>query len=74
VSRIVSIGLVQIGTEPFEVERNRAATLENARIAFDRGAEIVVLPEMVIPGYVADARRLASIAEEIGRASCRERG
>lgn len=64
-SRIASIGLVQIGTEPFEVERNRAATLENARIAFDRGAEIVVLPEMVIPGYVADARRLASIAEDV---------
>lgn len=61
----VALGLVQMGTEPFEPEKNLARTLQAAREAFDKGADIVVLPEMVIPGYVADARRLAPIAEPI---------
>lgn len=61
----VRVGLVQIGTEPYEVEKNRSLTLDRSREAFDRGADIVVLPEMVVPGYVADARRLAPLAESI---------
>ena len=61
----VSIGIVQLGTEPFEIEKNRALTHEACREAFDAGADIVCLPEMVIPGYVADARRLAPLAETI---------
>lgn len=61
----LSIGLVQLGTEPFEAEKNRELTVERSRNAFEQGADVVVLPEMVIPGYVADARRLAPIAENI---------
>jgi N-carbamoylputrescine amidase len=61
----VSIALVQIGTEPYEVEKNRALTLDSAKEAFGSGADFVVLPEMVVPGYVADARRLFPLAEPI---------
>jgi N-carbamoylputrescine amidase len=61
----VRIGLVQLGTEPFEVEKNRAATVEAADRAFVDGADIVILPEMAVHGYVADARRLAPVAEPV---------
>jgi N-carbamoylputrescine amidase len=61
----VSIALVQIGTEPYEVEKNRTLTLDSAKEAFESGADFVVFPEMVVPGYVADARRLFSLAEPI---------
>lgn len=61
----ISIGLAQIGTEPYEVEKNLELTLDAAREAFESGADFVVLPEMVVPGYVADARRLSTVAETI---------
>jgi predicted amidohydrolase len=61
----VGIGIVQVGTEPFEVEKNRIATVELAQEAFSQGADVVVLPEMSVQGYVADARALAEAAEPI---------
>lgn len=61
----VSVGLVQIGGEPFEVDSNRQLALESATTAFEQGADIVVLPEMIIHGYVADWRRLRPLAETI---------
>lgn len=61
----LSIGVVQLGTEPFEVAKNRRVTLEASARAFERGAGIVVLPEMILQGYVADAERLAPISETI---------
>jgi N-carbamoylputrescine amidase len=61
----VRVGLVQLGTEPFEVAKNRAATLEAAESAFIEGADLVVLPEMAVHGYSADARALAPIAETV---------
>lgn len=61
----VSVGLIQIGTDPYESDKNRQLTIDAANDAFSQGADIVVLPEMVVPGYVADARRLASIAEDL---------
>jgi predicted amidohydrolase len=65
VERPVSVALVQLGTEPYEVTKNRALTVEHAARAFDQGADIVVLPEMTAHGYVADARRLAPLAETV---------
>ena len=62
---LVSVGLVQLGTEPFEVAKNRSLTLEAAAQAFAQGADIVVLPEMILHGYVADAKRLAPVAETV---------
>ena len=40
----VSIGLVQIGGEPLAVEENRDLTVGWTTQAFDKGADIVVLP------------------------------
>jgi N-carbamoylputrescine amidase len=61
----VRIGLVQLGTEPLEVEKNRVATIEASQRAFAAGADIVVLPEMAVPGYVIDARALGPVAESL---------
>ena len=61
----VAIGLVQIGGDPYQVESNRDLTLRSATSAFERGADIVVLPEMIVPGYVADWRKLALVAEPL---------
>ena len=64
-SDTVAIGLVQIGGEPFEPEANRELSNRSANLAFEQGADIVILPEMIVHGYVADWRRLAPIAEPI---------
>lgn len=61
----VSVGLIQIGGEPFEPEANRELANRSAATAFEQGADIVILPEMIIPGYVADWKRLGPIAEPI---------
>ncbi len=61
----VRIGLAQISGEPFAVEENRARSVDAARQAFSDGADIVVLPEMIIHGYVAEWRRLAPLAEAV---------
>lgn len=61
----VSIGLVQVSGQPFEVDRNREVADTSAASAFEQGADLVVLPEMIIPGYVADRERLATMAEPI---------
>ncbi len=61
----VSIGLVQIGGEPLQVEANRELTYRSANVAFDQGADIVILPEMIIHGYVSDWRALWDLAEPV---------
>ena len=64
-ARPVSVALAQITGEPYEAARNREASVSIARGAFARGADIVLLPELLIPGYVTDAPRLESIAERL---------
>ncbi len=64
-SRPVSIGLCQVSGEPYAAQENRAATLTAAGEAFDAGADIVVLPELIVPGYAADRTRLDALAEAI---------
>jgi predicted amidohydrolase len=61
----VSVGLVQIGGEPLDVEANRAFAERSATTAFEQGADIVVLPEMIIHGYVADWKALQPLAESV---------
>lgn len=61
----MNVGLAQIAAEPYAVAENRQRTLEVAGQLFDRGAQIVVLPELVVPGYVADRERLLPVAEPI---------
>lgn len=63
--REATVALAQITGEPFEPDRNRAAAETAIRRSFAAGADMIVLPEMVIPGYVADAERLRSIAEPL---------
>lgn len=61
----VGIGIAQISGEPSEVEANRARCRHALASAFEQGADIVVLPELIVPGYMADARLLFPIAEKV---------
>jgi predicted amidohydrolase len=61
----VSVGLVQICAKPFDVDANRDLAAKSAAVAFDQGADIVILPEMVVQGYVVDPSRLLSLAESV---------
>lgn len=64
-AREVTVALAQVTGEPFEPEDNRRLTGEAARRAFEGGADVVVLPEMIVPGYSADAARIAPLAESV---------
>jgi predicted amidohydrolase len=59
----VSVGIVQLGLEPYRQEENRARSVGAAEDAFRRGAQLVVLPELIVPGYGADAAAYADQAE-----------
>lgn len=48
--RELSIGIAQI-TARGDPESGRALSLESARKLFERGAQLVVLPELIVPGY-----------------------
>lgn len=61
----IGIGLAQIGVEPLMAEESRERSVHAATQAFAEGADIVVLPEMVVPGYSVDWRALAQLAEPL---------
>jgi N-carbamoylputrescine amidase len=63
--RPIKIALAQLTGEPFQPDRNREASLRAASKGFDAGADLVVLPELVVPGYVADRERLEPLAEPL---------
>jgi predicted amidohydrolase len=65
VSRPISLGLAQISGEPYQVERNRRLCREAITSSFEQGADLVLLPELIIPGYVADPDLLPEVAEEV---------
>jgi len=61
----IALGLAQISGEPYAPEINRRLC-ENALVrAFDEGADLVVLPELIVSGYGTDASRLSAIAEPV---------
>jgi N-carbamoylputrescine amidase len=60
-----SIALVQMTGAPYAADANRRRSAEQAGLAFAGGADLVVLPEMVVPGYVTDPVRLLDVAEPI---------
>lgn len=64
--RPLAVGLAQITGRPYAAEANRELSLTSAREAFERGAQLVVLPELIVPGYVSDRERLLEIAEPLG--------
>src|SRR5205085_7766577 len=63
--RRVKVALAQITGEPFAVERNRELARKAAVDAFEQGADLVVLPELIVHGYVVDRERLAPLAEPL---------
>jgi N-carbamoylputrescine amidase len=65
VSRPLSVAIAQITGRPYAADENRELTLSTAREAFERGAQLVVLPELIVPGYVADRDRLPDVAEPL---------
>jgi predicted amidohydrolase len=65
VSRLVSVALGQITSRPYSAIENRELTLATAQDAFARGADLVVLPELIVPSYGADRERLLAVAEPL---------
>ena len=65
VKRPVSIGLVQAGSEPLDVDANRSFLASRTEQAFRRGAQVVILPEMSATGYTTDKHGLALAAEPV---------
>ena len=63
--RPLAVALAQISGQPYAAGENRELTLLTARHAFEQGAQLVVLPELIVPGYVADPQRLADVAEPL---------
>ncbi len=59
------IGLVQLLSRPGAAEANRAAGNAAAVDLFERGADIVVLPEMAVPWYSAERAVLEPLAETL---------
>ena len=64
-ARPLAIGLAQVTGDPYEPARNLELTLNAAEQLFDRGARLVVLPELVVSGYSADRGRLLHVAEPV---------
>jgi predicted amidohydrolase len=63
-TRAVSVGLAQItgGSDP---EANRELSVSAAGELFARGADVVVLPELTVPGYTNDPALLNAGAEPL---------
>lgn len=64
-AREVMVALGQVTGDPYEPDENRRIAGDAARRAFEGGADVVVLPEMIVPGYSADPERLAPFAEPL---------
>jgi N-carbamoylputrescine amidase len=64
-SRPLAIGLAQITGELYTAEENRRLSVRAATELFDRGARLVVLPELIVPGYGTDRSRLEGLAETL---------
>jgi len=64
-SRPLAIGLAQITGEPYAGEDNRRLSVRAATELFAGGAQLVVLPELIVPGYGTDPSRLEALAETL---------
>ena len=61
----VKVAIAQITGHPLAATANRARTLDVVAAAFGEGANLIVLPEMIVPGYCFDSAGLADVAELI---------
>lgn len=62
---IVSVALEQINVSAGSTDANRAMMVHRGRAAFDSGANLVVMPELAVSGYVIDRDALAEVAEPL---------
>lgn len=67
----VAVGIVQQGVEPYDAG-NRRRSVDAAREAFAMGAQVVVLPELMVPGYGSDPEALDGLAEPVDGPTVRE--
>lgn len=61
----VTVGLEQVDVRAGRVEENLATGLRRARAALGDGADLVVLPELMVSGYVVDPELAAQVAEPL---------
>ncbi len=61
----VTVAIAQVQGRPFEPEDNRDMTCAVAVEAFRSGANIVLFPELIVPGYVTDVARQEEVAEPV---------
>lgn len=61
----IRVAIAQITTDAFAPEANRDRTTKIARNAFEEGANLVVLPELAISGYVLEKDGLERCAEPV---------
>jgi predicted amidohydrolase len=64
-ARELAIGLGQVTGLPYSAEENRLLSVRTARELFEGGAELVVLPELIVPGYAVERDRLLAVAEPL---------
>lgn len=62
---VVTVALEQIDVSVGRVEENRGTALARTRGALSAGADLVVLPELAISGYVVDRELAREIAEPL---------
>ena len=64
-AREITLALGQVTGDAYEADANRRLASDTVKRAFERGADVVVLPEMIVPGYGADPERLRPLAEPL---------
>lgn len=64
-SPTINVGLAQITGRPYDAEHNREHSLAAARELIDRGADLVVLPELIASGYGTEREKMLRVAESL---------
>jgi predicted amidohydrolase len=62
---VARIGIAQLSGGPLDADGSRERTAVVARELFQCGADLVVLPELAVPGYVLGDRAIAGLAEPL---------
>jgi N-carbamoylputrescine amidase len=62
---VTRVALAQVSGPPDGGAANLARSLQVARELFSQGAQVVVLPELIVPGYGWDAGLIGSLAEPL---------
>ena len=60
-----TLGLAQISSPPGDAEANRQHSIAAAVDLFERGANLVLLPEMCVPWYSDDREAIEGLAETV---------